>query len=150
MASLSTQEQPVTVNGKLDIHTRVASQYSSQRRPRPSKRSNGGNIVKEYNVTAGKLDNHEAWGAGRVLEDHLGIQVAIGVFAEVEGEVGIALIYAVYVASWNVGYNIRVDMKTKEEQVTLIYKAALHRALARILTDARTPTFSVSVPTLDP
>ncbi|KAF8057091.1 hypothetical protein FPV67DRAFT_1611316 [Lyophyllum atratum] len=133
-----------------------------------------GKVMKEYEATAGELDGRvldlekelsdvEAEIAeertklgGKALEDHLGIQVAIGVFAEVEGEVEIALIYAVYGASWNAGYDIRVDMKAKEEQVMLIYKAAITQSTGEdwndvsLTLETATPTFGVSVPTLDP
>ncbi|KAF8059556.1 hypothetical protein FPV67DRAFT_1453731 [Lyophyllum atratum] len=93
MASLSTQEQPATVNGKLDIHSKKAKTLKALEWCKKSVTAlelylGCGNVVEEYEVTGGELDNR------RVLENHLGIQVAIGVFAEVEGEVGIALIYA--------------------------------------------------------
>ncbi|KAF7367406.1 hypothetical protein MSAN_00803200 [Mycena sanguinolenta] len=56
----------------------------------------------------------------------LRMQAAIGVFAESEGAVEIALIYAVPNATWTAFYDIRVEMDAKDEDpVTLIYKAAV-------------------------
>ncbi|KAF8076841.1 hypothetical protein FPV67DRAFT_1559215 [Lyophyllum atratum] len=152
MASLSTQEQPATVNGKLDIHSKKAKTLKALEWCKKSVTAlesylGRGNVVEEYEVTAGELDNcvlELEKELSDVEEEIAEERMKLGgrqVFAEVEGEVGIALIYdtsAVYVASasWNLGYNIRVDMKTKEEQST----GEPHR----ILTDARTPTFGVS------
>ena len=80
---------------------------------------------------------------GSPIDAKLGLRAAIGVFAAVEGQVEIALIYgmwlsrqfrckwklnsgtAVYGATWRALYDIRVDMQTKEKPVKLIYKAAI-------------------------
>jgi hypothetical protein len=73
--------------------------------------------------------------------DKLRVKAAIGVFAQAEGNVEIALIYgspslfpdsfvvnvlaAVPRATWTAFYDIRVDMSTKEDPINLIYKAAI-------------------------
>ncbi|KAF5369113.1 hypothetical protein D9615_010435 [Tricholomella constricta] len=132
-----------------------------------------GKVVKEYDATAEELDNRmlELEGqlagmdkeveeeksklAGPKRNDKLNIRAVIGVFADVEGEVEIALIYAVHGATWNAGYDIRVDMHTKEEPVTLIYKAAITQSTGEdwadipLTLETATPTFGVGVPTLD-
>ncbi|KAJ7776830.1 hypothetical protein DFH07DRAFT_797936 [Mycena maculata] len=54
--------------------------------------------------------------------DKLRGRVAIGVFAETAGDVEIALVYVVPSATWTTFYDIRVDMNTKEDPITLIYK----------------------------
>ncbi|TDL13136.1 hypothetical protein BD410DRAFT_833371, partial [Rickenella mellea] len=102
-----------------------------------------GSAVDKYDTEATKLDDKlldlekqlqeadqeiqderkKLTGPGRNVQ--LGLQASIGVFAELEGEVEIALIYAVANASWKAAYDIRVDMQTKETPVTLIYKAAI-------------------------
>ncbi|KAG5641474.1 hypothetical protein DXG03_005126 [Asterophora parasitica] len=133
-----------------------------------------GKIVKEYDATAEQLDDRilqlekqlkdtdkeiekereKLWGAKP--DDSLGIRAVIGVFADVEGEVEIVLIYAVHGATWNAGYDIRVDMQSKEEPVTLIYKAAITQRTGEDWSDVpltletATPTFGLGVPTLDP
>ncbi|KAJ6519261.1 hypothetical protein C8R45DRAFT_1057782 [Mycena sanguinolenta] len=86
----------------------------------------------------------------------LRMQAAIGVFAESEGAVEIALIYAVPYATWTASYDIRVDMDTKEDPVKLIYKAAIKQNTGESWDDVplqletSTPTFGLSVPTLSP
>ncbi|KAJ6519265.1 hypothetical protein C8R45DRAFT_950782 [Mycena sanguinolenta] len=86
----------------------------------------------------------------------LRMQAAIGVFAESEGAVEIALIYAVPYATWTAFYDIRVDMDTKEDPVTLIYKAAVKQNTGESWDDVplqletSTPTFGLGVPALSP
>ncbi|KAF7367401.1 hypothetical protein MSAN_00802700 [Mycena sanguinolenta] len=86
----------------------------------------------------------------------LRMQAAIGVFADSEGAVEIALIYAVPNATWTAFYDIRVDMDTKEDPVTLIYKAAIKQNTGESWDDVplqletSTPTFGLGVPTLSP
>ncbi|KAK2465785.1 hypothetical protein APHAL10511_002329 [Amanita phalloides] len=52
-------------------------------------------------------------------------QVLLNIFADNESEIELVLIYAVNNANWNAVYDIRVDTQTKENPVTLIYKAAI-------------------------
>ncbi|KAG5640964.1 hypothetical protein DXG03_006525 [Asterophora parasitica] len=132
-----------------------------------------GKIIKEYDATAEQLDDRmlelekqlkdidkEIEEERKKLSDpkhdgSLGIRAVIGVFADVEGEVEIALIYAVHGATWHAGYDIRVDMQSKEEPVTLIYKAAITQLTGEDWSDipltleTATPTFGLGVPTLD-
>ncbi|GLB45330.1 putative mucoidy inhibitor A [Lyophyllum shimeji] len=107
-------------------------------------------IEAEIQVEQSKVDG------GGMQNAMLGMRAVVGVFAEMEGEVEIALIYAVDGALWNAKYDIRVDMQAKEEQVTLIYKAAISQSTGedwkdvRLTLETATPTFGVNVPTLDP
>ncbi|KAJ6498227.1 hypothetical protein DFH09DRAFT_945554 [Mycena vulgaris] len=88
--------------------------------------------------------------------DRLHTKAAIGVFAQVAGDVEIALIYAVPAATWTAFYDIRVDMDTKENPVTLIYKAAVRQKTGESWDDVplqletSTPTFGLGVPKLAP
>ncbi|TFK68831.1 hypothetical protein BDN72DRAFT_797234 [Pluteus cervinus] len=83
-------------------------------------------------------------------------RASIGVFAPVEGEVEIVLIYAVRQAAWAAGYDIRVDMQAKEKPVTVIYKAAISQSTGEDWTDVpltletAMPTFGLEIPTLSP
>ncbi|PBK99487.1 hypothetical protein ARMGADRAFT_1059619 [Armillaria gallica] len=83
-------------------------------------------------------------------------RVSIGVFAGSGGEIELILIYAVNRASWYAGYDVRVNMQTKETPVTLIYKANIKQATGESWEDVPltletiTPTYGVSVPTLSP
>ncbi|KAF8056073.1 hypothetical protein FPV67DRAFT_1678612 [Lyophyllum atratum] len=97
---------------------------------------------------------------GKAYHNKPGIQVVVGAFAEVEGE-HVLHFYehgpaAVHEASWNAGYDIRVDMEAKEEQVTLIYKAAITQSTGEdwgdvsMSLETATPTFGVIVPTPGP
>ncbi|GLB45327.1 putative mucoidy inhibitor A [Lyophyllum shimeji] len=113
--------------------------------------------VEEYEATAaGTIAEQRKADSGGMQNAMLGMRAVVGVFAEMEGEVEIALIYAVDGALWNAKYDIRVDMQAKEEQVTLIYKAAISQSTGedwkdvRLTLDTATPTFGVSVPTLNP
>lgn len=83
-------------------------------------------------------------------------RVSVGVFAGSGGEVELILIYAVNRASWYAGYDVRVNMQTKETPVTLIYKANIKQATGESWEDVPltletiTPTYGVGVPTLNP
>ncbi|KAJ7660775.1 hypothetical protein DFH06DRAFT_1296860 [Mycena polygramma] len=86
--------------------------------------------------------------------DQLRVKAAIGVFAEAEGEVEIALVYAVPRATWTAFYDIRVDMAAKEDPITLIYKAAITQNTGEswddvpLTLETSTPTFGLGVPKL--
>ncbi|KAJ7868812.1 hypothetical protein B0H14DRAFT_3441123 [Mycena olivaceomarginata] len=86
--------------------------------------------------------------------DELRVKAAIGVFAEAEGDVEIALIYAVPRATWTAFYDIRVDMNAKEDPITLIYKAAITQNTGEswddvsLTLETSTPTFGLGVPQL--
>ncbi|KAJ7149203.1 hypothetical protein C8R43DRAFT_925110 [Mycena crocata] len=88
--------------------------------------------------------------------DKLRTKAAIGVFAQKEGNVEIALIYAVPFATWTAIYDIRVNMDTKENPITLIYKAAVKQNTGESWDDVplqletSTPTFGLGVPKLSP
>lgn len=63
---------------------------------------------------------------------------------------------AVNAATWGAGYDIRVDMQSKEKPVTLIYKGSIIQSTGEdwndvpLTLETATPTFSVGVPTLSP
>ncbi|KAF6759168.1 hypothetical protein DFP72DRAFT_1031955 [Ephemerocybe angulata] len=86
----------------------------------------------------------------------LNLKSTIGVFADLEGEVEIALNYAVRGATWSAQYDIRVDMQSKEKPVNLIYKGALIQDTGEdwtdvpIILETAAPTFGVEIPQLDP
>ncbi|KAJ6474414.1 hypothetical protein C8R47DRAFT_1221132 [Mycena vitilis] len=88
--------------------------------------------------------------------DQLRVKAAIGVFAEAEGEVEIAFVYAVPRATWTAFYDIRVDMAAKEDPITLIYKAAITQNTGEswddvpLTLETSTPTFGLGVPKLPP
>ncbi|KAG6846856.1 hypothetical protein H0H93_011403, partial [Arthromyces matolae] len=93
--------------------------------------------------------------AGTGRNDQLGVRATIGVFAAEEGEVAIALIYAVASATWKATYDIRVDMQTKEKKlVNLIYKAGISQNTGEswdnvnLSLETATPTFGLGIPTL--
>ncbi|KAJ7644805.1 hypothetical protein FB45DRAFT_898710 [Roridomyces roridus] len=89
-------------------------------------------------------------------DDKLRTKAAIGVFAKSAGDVEIALVYAVPYASWTAFYDIRVDMSTKENPVTVIYKAAVKQSTGESWDDVplqletSTPTFGLDIPKLPP
>ncbi|KAJ7644814.1 hypothetical protein FB45DRAFT_1116673 [Roridomyces roridus] len=89
-------------------------------------------------------------------DDKLRTKVAVGLFAPSAKDVEIALIYAVPFASWTALYDIRVDMDTKENPVTLIYKAAVEQNTGECWDDVplqletSTPTFGLDIPELSP
>lgn len=111
--------------------------------------------------------------AGPTENEKLNLKVSIGVFADFEGEIKIALIYGLFFsfllnilfadtvlavrnASWTAGYDIRVDMQTKENPVSLVYKGAITQNTGEdwndvpLTLETATPTFGVDVPTLQP
>ncbi|KAF6747896.1 hypothetical protein DFP72DRAFT_1167026 [Ephemerocybe angulata] len=93
--------------------------------------------------------------AGPKGNEKLNLKSTIGVFADLEGEVEIALIYAVRGATWSAQYDIRVAMQSKEKPVNLIYKGALIQDTGEDWTDVpitletAAPTFGVEIPQLD-
>jgi len=86
----------------------------------------------------------------------LGHRATIGVFAQLESEVEMSLIYAVHHAEWSAGYDVRVDMQTKDKPVTLIYKGAIKQSTGEAWDDVpltletATPTFGIDIPALSP
>ncbi|CAK5279898.1 unnamed protein product [Mycena citricolor] len=86
----------------------------------------------------------------------LRVSATIGVFAPKEGEVEIALVYAVQNATWTAFYDIRVDMSAKEKGAKLIYKAAVKQNSGEswdnvpLHLETSTPTFGVGIPELEP
>ncbi|CAA7265472.1 unnamed protein product [Cyclocybe aegerita] len=131
-------------------------------------------VVREYDTTAGELDDkvtelekqlEEADEAiteerkrlaGPTGNEKLNLKATIGVFADFEGEIKIALIYAVSRATWSAGYDIRVDMQAKEKPISLIYKASINQSTGEdwddvpLTLESAAPTFGVGVPVLTP
>ncbi|GLB45277.1 putative mucoidy inhibitor A [Lyophyllum shimeji] len=95
-------------------------------------------------------------GAGAPRNQKLGVRAAIGIFAAAEGEVAIALIYAVREATWGAAYDVRVDMQAKEKPVTLIYKAGITQDTGEswddvpLTLETASPTFGLDIPALYP
>lgn len=96
--------------------------------------------------------------AGPKANEKLRLKSTIGVFAEVEGEVEIALIYAASNATWSAQYDIRVTMQpnSKEKPISLIYKGAITQSTGEDWTDVpitletAAPTFGAGIPNLYP
>lgn len=85
--------------------------------------------------------------SGPIGNGNLNLKVSVGIFADFEGEINIVLIYGVHFyfitcplcsiftdtkkhvavqsATWNAGYDIRVDMNTKDKPVALTYKGSI-------------------------
>ncbi len=61
-----------------------------------------------------------------------------------------------YNATWNAGYDIRVDMQSKEKPISLVYKGSITQDTGEdwddvpLTLETATPTFGVGVPTLTP
>ncbi|KAH6907606.1 hypothetical protein BKA70DRAFT_360154 [Coprinopsis sp. MPI-PUGE-AT-0042] len=131
------------------------------------------NIVDNYDIAAGKLDEkistleiakdqlekaieeEKKALSGPKNDEKLGLKASIGVFASIEGEVEIILIYAVHKSNWSATYDIRVDMHAKEKPVKLIYKGAITQDTGEDWTDVpikletANPTFGVEIPSLN-
>ncbi|KAF7360582.1 hypothetical protein MVEN_00789500 [Mycena venus] len=131
-------------------------------------------ILEQYETTGARLDARKAELTrelkridNEIVEERVQIQIppekdklrnmaAIGVFAQAAGDVEIALIYAVPLASWTAFYDIRVNMDTKESPVKLIYKAAVKQNTGEswdnvsLQLETSTPTFGLGVPKLSP
>ncbi|TFK22942.1 mucoidy inhibitor A [Coprinopsis marcescibilis] len=131
-------------------------------------------IVTNYDETAEKLDDKITELRARKIKleseikdekkaldgprpnEKLALKATIGVFADHEGDVEIALIYAVSNATWTAAYDIRVDMDTKDKPVDLIYKGAITQNTGEDWTDVpialetAAPTFGLGIPTLSP
>ncbi|KAG6811234.1 hypothetical protein H0H92_008404 [Tricholoma furcatifolium] len=135
-------------------------------------------VIEEYNTTAEDLDNRVLGLEAELRDieeesksererlvlntsrpnDKLNTRAVIGVFADVEGEVEIILIYAVNGASWTAFYDVRVDTNARREDsepVKLIYKAGITQSTGEDWTnvsltlETATPTFGLGVPKLD-
>lgn len=63
---------------------------------------------------------------------------------------------AVRNATWSAGYDVRVDMQSKDKPITLIYKGVITQDTGEdwndvpLTLETATPTFGVNVPTLTP
>ncbi|KAJ6555017.1 hypothetical protein DFH09DRAFT_1038356 [Mycena vulgaris] len=132
------------------------------------------NVMENYDSTGEKLDDRKselteqlriidadiALEKSRIVALHeneeLRVKVSIGVFAETAGDVEIALIYAVPWATWSAVYDIRVDMSSKEDPITLIYKAAIVQNTGEswedvpLMLQTSTPHFGIGIPQLTP
>lgn len=132
-------------------------------------------LEKELKETGEAIKEERKRLAGPTGNEKLSLKATIGVFADSEGEIKIALIYgtwyeplqnfqpkyllawlAVNSATWSAGYDIRVDMQSKEKPVTLIYKGSITQSTGEdwedvpLTLETATPTFGVGVPTLSP
>lgn len=124
------------------------------------------NIVRTYQTTGEELDNQlnalhdeiqkvdariaaeQRSLSGPTDNQDLQMKVTIGVFADVEGEVDLKLVYgmystettvlylhfcvAVHSASWNALYDIRVGSPTEENDVELTYKASITQTTGEV------------------
>lgn len=63
---------------------------------------------------------------------------------------------AVRNATWSAGYDVRVDMQSKDKPITLIYKGSITQSTGEdwndvpLTLETATPTFGLNVPTLAP
>ncbi|KAJ6455475.1 hypothetical protein C8R45DRAFT_881683 [Mycena sanguinolenta] len=129
-------------------------------------------VMENYDATGAKLDAKKSelteqiraldveieQERARIAVPHennkLRVKAAIGVFAQAEGDVEIALIYAVPRATWTAFYDIRVDMNAKEDPINLIYKAAITQNTGEswddvpLTLETSTPTFGLAIPQL--
>ncbi|KAJ6455469.1 hypothetical protein C8R45DRAFT_1222558 [Mycena sanguinolenta] len=129
-------------------------------------------VMENYDATGAKLDAKKSelteqirtldveieQERARIAVPHennkLRVKAAIGVFAQAEGDVEIALIYAVPRATWTAFYDIRVDMNAKEDPINLIYKAAITQDTGEpwddvpLTLETSTPTFGLAIPQL--
>ncbi|KAJ7268031.1 hypothetical protein C8J57DRAFT_1067701 [Mycena rebaudengoi] len=132
------------------------------------------NVMDNYDSTGGKLDDKKAelteqlkaidieitLERARIAVPHendkLRVKAAINVFAQAAGNVEIALIYAVPLASWKAFYDIRVDMDSSANPIKLIYKAAVTQNTGESWDDVplqletSNPTFGLGLPQLSP
>ena len=150
-----------------------------------------GEVVHHYDAAAEELDEKVTKLEGELQElktavkaeqeklsgptgnEKLDLRATIGVFADCEGEVKIALIYgtpavphsyltetefhiAVRNATWSAGYDVRVDMQSTDKPITLIYKGSITQDTGEdwndvpLTLETATPTFGVNIPTLTP
>ncbi|KAG5637323.1 hypothetical protein H0H81_004969 [Sphagnurus paluster] len=113
-------------------------------------------LEKKIKRLASEIEAERKTFVGTPKNQKLGVRAAISVFAPSGGEVAVALIYAVRSANWTAGYDIRVDMQSKEKPVTLIYKAIITQDTGEAWDDisltleTASPTFGVGIPTLRP
>ncbi|ESK90597.1 mucoidy inhibitor a [Moniliophthora roreri MCA 2997] len=129
-------------------------------------------VVKDYDASAGELDE-TLLGLEQQLKDvekeiqeerkkiapkapyERGRHASIGVVAE-DSDIELVLIYAVTGATWEAGYDIRVDTTRSEKSVTLIYKAIVSQSTNEtwenvpLTLETASPTYGVNLPSLDP
>ncbi|KAF5314549.1 hypothetical protein D9611_007229 [Ephemerocybe angulata] len=85
-----------------------------------------------------------------------GLTAQIGVSANEEGEVEIALMYAITDTAWSPDYDVRVTMAKKNEPVSLVYKASIRQNSGEdwvgvpITLETVSPSFGVNIPKLFP
>ncbi|KIK59443.1 hypothetical protein GYMLUDRAFT_245135 [Collybiopsis luxurians FD-317 M1] len=110
-------------------------------------------LYREISTEKARIRKEQVSGDGSLL---LGMQVAVGLFAENEGEIELELVYAVSSANWEAVYDIRVDLEAKENPLTLVYKAAIVQDTGEDWTnvpltlETATPSYGVQIPKLKP
>ncbi|KAJ6527188.1 hypothetical protein B0H19DRAFT_970147 [Mycena capillaripes] len=171
-ALLNKREKTASALARCDKSIASLEQYLSSLTVQHLEVSKLASAMENYDSTGEKLDAKKfdlteqlrTIDADIVLErariavphenDKLRVKAAIGVFAQAEGEVEIALIYAVPRATWIAFYDIRVEMSTKEDPITLIYKAAITQSTGEswddvpLTLETSTPTFGLAIPQL--
>nr|GAT47666.1 predicted protein [Mycena chlorophos] len=95
--------------------------------------------LRGYDATTKVLDGCTAEGDPKT-------RLSIGVFAEVEGQGEIVLIYAVSRASWTPLYDLRMNTDTKEKPITRLYKAAMQQETGESWNEVPLP-LETSLPT---
>ncbi|KIM43920.1 hypothetical protein M413DRAFT_25436 [Hebeloma cylindrosporum] len=111
-------------------------------------------VKKEIVSLNKKIKAEELRLEGKVGNKKLRTQVVVGLYAESAGEVEITVIYAVSHASWDAGYDIRVDMQDPTQLATVVYKASISQTTGEIWENApitletTNPTFGLDIPVL--
>ncbi|KAI3614154.1 mucoidy inhibitor a [Moniliophthora roreri] len=86
----------------------------------------------------------------------LGLQLGVGVFAEKKGNIELIVTYAVTSVSWDAFYDVRVSTLTKEDGVTLEYKANIKQDTGEswenveLTLETATPSYNSKIPELKP
>ncbi|KAF7316560.1 hypothetical protein MIND_00175300 [Mycena indigotica] len=173
-ALLKQQERTQYALGRCEKSIEALEQYLASLTVEHLDYSKIESVMESYNKAGEKLDDQKSELTERLQtlrvdiekereriavpheNDKLRVKAAIGVFAEHEGDIEIALIYAVPRATWRAFYDIRVDMNTKDDPIKLIYKAAIMQNTGEswddvpLTLETSTPTFGLDIPELQP
>ncbi|KAJ2933436.1 hypothetical protein H1R20_g3660, partial [Candolleomyces eurysporus] len=110
----------------------------------------------QASIAVEELSLQAATGEQKKWNPNLSLNVTVGIFASVDGDVELGLIYAVNRTSWTARYDIRVNTQTKEKAVSLVYKASIKQSSGEDWTDVpltletATPSFDKTLPNLNP
>ncbi|KAF8213781.1 hypothetical protein K438DRAFT_1957127 [Mycena galopus ATCC 62051] len=159
---LKTREKTASALARCDKSLKSLEQYLESLTVQHLEVSHLDKVLEQYDSTGGRLDakKSELTEELRLLDVQISSERALIAVphenSKLRMQAAIGVLQTVPHATWTAFYDIRVNMDTKEDPVTLIYKAAVKQNTGESWDDVplqletSTPTFGLGIPTLSP